>query len=158
MRMTAPKRTRNLQRSLGKSSMPVFMAMSAILSLFAPANGSTTKTIGPMPLPHRQGYQRSVQRATKKTSIDAQVQRVGKRLDLSELQRLDLRKILENQQAQANRLWNDQKIEPVERMTQLRALHENTLKQFRAVLSREQRTKYDDLLQQQSRQSAVARP
>jgi Spy/CpxP family protein refolding chaperone len=41
-------------------------------------------------------------------------------------------------------------------MTQLHALQENTRNQFRAILSREQRQQYDDLLQrQESRQNAA---
>jgi len=85
--------------------------------------------------------------------MDARVERLGKQLDLNEVQRFNLKKLLENQQAESDRLWNDQKIEPMDRMTRLRALQDNTRKQFEALLTEAQRKKYDELLQQVSHQS-----
>jgi hypothetical protein len=140
-----------------KNIFCLFLAFSATICLWAQANVSTSaKAVGPTPIQRNGLRQRQFQRVSKRSRIEAQVERVGKRLDLSETQRLDLRKILESQQAQSNRLWGDQKIPALDRMTQLRALQENTRNQFRAILSREQRQQYDDLLQQQeSRQNAA---
>ena len=89
-----------------------------------------------------------------KSSIDARVERIAKQLNLNDVQRFDLKKLLEGQQAEANRLWNDQQIDPIARMTKLRTLHDDTQKQFHALLTEEQRKKYDDLLQKASNQNS----
>jgi hypothetical protein len=99
------------------------------------------------------GYQRSPQRRSRKSSIDARVARLSERLNLNEVQRVDLKKLLESQQVQSKRLWDNQEIAPMDRMTRLRLLQEDTQKQFHALLTEEQRKKYDQLLQQASGQN-----
>jgi hypothetical protein len=75
------------------------------------------------------------------------VERIGKQLDLNEAQRLELKKLLESQQTQVDQLWNDQRLAPVDRMTRLRTLQEDTQERFHALLTGEQQKKYDRLVQ-----------
>ena len=84
-------------------------------------------------------------------SIDARVERLARQLNLNQVQQFDVKKLLERQRAEVNRLWDDQVISPIERVNKLRALHEDTQQQFHALLTEEQRKKYDQLPKRRSR-------
>jgi hypothetical protein len=124
----------------------------AALVASAQASSASARPIGPRP--RQRVMPRPGSRMQTKNPIDAQVDRVTKRLDLSEVQRFDLRKLLENDRTQSKRLWDDQQIAPMDRMLKLRTLHDNTRKQFRVLLTREQQAKYDAILQQAARVDA----
>jgi hypothetical protein len=66
---------------------------------------------------------------------------------LNDVQKFDVRKILENGQAESRRLWADQKMAPMDRMIKLRTVREDAQKQFHAVLTEEQRKTYDEYLE-----------
>jgi hypothetical protein len=83
------------------------------------------------------------------------VELLTKQLELNDVQKFDTRKILESGQAEANRLWNDQQISPIDRMTKLRQVREDAQKQFRAMLTEEQRKKYDEYLQRTAHPGAA---
>ncbi len=124
------------------------------LSLLASAQASSVSSRGIGPRPLAKAFSRNLPRTQKKNSVDTQVDRVTKRLNLSEVQRLDLRKLLEHDHAESKLLWDDQQINPIDRMTRLRTLHDGTRSQFRALLTREQQAKYDAILQQNARVDA----
>ena len=124
------------------------------VSLLASAQVSPASARAVGARPFQKGSPRPLSRAQKKNPIDAQVDRVTKRLALSEVQRFDLKKLLENDRTESKRLWDDQQIAPIDRMTKLRTLHDNTRKQFRALLTRAQQAKYDAILQQAARADA----
>jgi periplasmic protein CpxP/Spy len=86
-----------------------------------------------------------------KSRIDTRLESLTKQLRLDENQRKETRMILETGQAEANRLWSDQQISPIDRMTKLHQLREDSRNKFRALLTPEQRTKYDQMLQNMTR-------
>ncbi len=113
-----------------------------------PQNASVTRALGSG---HGAGYQRQTQqRQPQKAVIDRRLETLTQQLDLNEVQRFDTRKILESGQVEAKRLWAEPAMSPIDRMTKLRALRENSQKQFRALLTEQQRTKYDQILQQRA--------
>ena len=135
-----------------------FFTLTLAVCLLTPRDASATSatsTAAPRAVQSGRGggYQRSPQRRSRKSSIDARVARLSERLNLNEVQRVDLKKLLESQQVQSKRLWDNQEIAPMDRMTELRVLQEDTQKKFHALLTEEQRKKYDQLLQQASGQN-----
>jgi hypothetical protein len=96
------------------------------------------------------GTQRANQRMPQKSAIDRRIEILTKELNLNEVQRFDTRKILERGQTESQKLWADQQIAPIDRMIKLRAIREDSQKQFQALLTGEQRQKYQVYLQQQS--------
>jgi hypothetical protein len=83
--------------------------------------------------------------------IDNRVDSLTRQVGLDENQRKETRTILETGQAEANRLWSDQQISPIDRMTKLHQLRDDSQNKFRALLTPAQRTKYDQLLQNKRR-------
>lgn len=109
------------------------------------ANGQAPAAGPRLPQPR---FQRPGRQGTARvSSIDRRVARLGTQLGLNDVQRFDLKRLLETQQAETNRLWNNQEIDPIDRMTRLRILQENTRKRFNALLTEEQRKKYEQLRQ-----------
>jgi hypothetical protein len=92
------------------------------------------------------GYNSPARRRFTHLTIDERVERIGQRLDLDKNQRLELKKLLEKQQTQADKLWNDPQLAPGDRRAKLQALQEDTQKRFYALLVGEQRKKYDNFV------------
>lgn len=82
-----------------------------------------------------------------KSVIDKRVETLTRQLDLNQDQQAGVRKILEKGQAETNRLWSDQQISPIDRMTKLRLLRADAQKQFHTLLTEDQKKKYDETLQ-----------
>ena len=97
-------------------------------------------------LPRSAPRSHSARVESKQKLIDLRVEKLSKQLSLNEIQRFDLKKLLQAQQTESNRLWSDPKIEPMDRMMKLRALQENTQKRFSGMLTSQQREKYDALV------------
>jgi hypothetical protein len=146
---------RQTERWMGRTLL--FFALTLAICFITPRDASATSATSTVPTAAQSGrgggYQRAPQRQSRKSSIDVRVARISGRLNLNEVQRVDLKKLLERQQAESKRLWDDQEIAPMDRMTKLRLLQEDTQKKFQALLSEEQRKKYDQLLQPASRQN-----
>jgi hypothetical protein len=104
------------------------------------------------------GFKHPAQRRTNKSSVETRVNRLAKQLGLTEVQSASLKQLLDSRQAETNRLWNDQKVDPIERMNKLRTLRENTRKQFEAMLNEDQKKKYQALVQQVARENAAQQP
>ena len=68
-----------------------------------------------------------------------------KELNLSQVQRVQTRKILDDGQEESLRLWNDQQLAPIDRMVKLRSVREDAQKKFRALLTKEQQAKYNQI-------------
>jgi hypothetical protein len=81
----------------------------------------------------------------KKSVIDKRLESLTEQLNLSQVQRVQTRKILEDGQAESLHLWSDQQIAPIDRMVKLRSIREDAHKRFRALLTEEQRIKYDQI-------------
>ena len=91
----------------------------------------------------------------QKSVIDKRLESLTKELSLDENQRKQTRIILETGQTEANRLWRDQQIAPIDRMTKLHQLREDSQTKFRALLTPEQKTKYDQILQSKTRAASA---
>ena len=89
--------------------------------------------------------QHQTQRPLNRPSLDDRVNRFARNLDLSESQRSAVKRILEQRQQQILRMRSDASISGSTRISQFRALQENTVSQIRAVLNEEQRKKYNPL-------------
>jgi hypothetical protein len=81
-------------------------------------------------------------RTSQKSSIDLQVERLNKRLDLTAAQQLSARKILDHERHEFARVWDNPSVEPIARTTKLRALRDDAARQIRAILNEEQKKKY----------------
>jgi hypothetical protein len=81
-------------------------------------------------------------RTSQKSSIDLQVERLTKRLDLTAEQQLSARKILDHERHEFARVWDNPSVEPIARTTKLRALRDDAARQIRAILNEEQKKKY----------------
>ena|SRR5579884_1516410 len=138
-----------------------FVGLSCATCLFASQQASsssapsTPSAPGAVRVGRSPGYPRPASRQSGKSNIDRRVELLTKMLDLNDVQKFDVRKILENGQIEANRLWNDQQIAPIDRMNKLHALREDAQKQFHAVLTEKQRKKYDEYLQSATHPTAA---
>jgi hypothetical protein len=143
---------------VARTALFLAFTLSPCLLASGKASSTTTTTATPTTVQSGRGggYQRSPRHRPAKSSVDGQVERIGKQLDLNESQRLALKKLLEGQQIESTRLWNDQNIEPMDRMSKLRALRDNTQKRFTTLLTEEQRKKYDDLRHRAAEANAAA--
>lgn len=89
--------------------------------------------------------------AKSKSMIESRLESLTRMLTLSDSQRSATKKILEDGDAQGRRLWNDQQLAPIDRMNKLRQLRQTSQDQFRALLTEDQRKKYDDYIQERIR-------
>jgi hypothetical protein len=87
-------------------------------------------------------------------TIDDQVKRFTESLDLSETQQSEIKKILEFRQVQIRRIRLDESLSGDERISRLRGLQDSTVARIRAVLSDEQKKKYDPLAVGQAQKSS----
>jgi len=77
--------------------------------------------------------------------MDDRIAILSKNLDLTEVQRSSLKKILEQRQQATLRIRNSEAPGNV-RIGQFRALQERTVEQIRAILTDEQKKKYDPMM------------
>lgn len=82
---------------------------------------------------------------SKRPTLDDRIAILGKNLDLTEAQRSAVKRILEQRQQQTLRIRNSEAPGNV-RIGQFRALQDSTINQIRAVLTDEQKKKYDPLI------------
>ena len=82
-------------------------------------------------------------RPYKASSIDSRVNVFAKNLDLTEAQKLAVKKILEERQQQSLRIRQNSSISGADRIEQFRNLQYSTVARIRAVLNEEQRKKYE---------------
>jgi hypothetical protein len=87
-------------------------------------------------------------------TIDDQVKRFTESLDLSETQQSEIKRILELRQVQIRRIRLDESLSGDERIGRLRDLQDSTVAQIRAVLSDEQKKKYDPLAVRQAQKNS----
>lgn len=117
----------------------VFLSLALALAMLlptAPALAQVASATGPEHRPTR-GY--------KRLSLDGRVQTLAKNLGLNEAQQSAVRKILEERQQETLRIRLDPSITGSARIDKFRALQEKTVVAIRAVLSEEQKKKYDPL-------------
>ncbi|MBZ5654813.1 MAG: hypothetical protein LAO56_05990 [Acidobacteriia bacterium] len=88
---------------------------------------------------------RPTHRGRRRPTIDDRVKVFAKKLDLNEAQQAAVKKILEQRQQETLRIRLDSSISGRARIEQFRALQDNTVERIRAILTEEQRQKYDPL-------------
>ena len=76
-------------------------------------------------------------------SLQHRVDVLAKALQLDARQRTELITILESQRQAVSKIWSDPALLPAERTPATRALQERTANQIRAILSEEQRKRYN---------------
>jgi hypothetical protein len=76
-------------------------------------------------------------------SLQHRVDVLAKALQLDARQRTELLAILESQRQAVSKIWSDPALLPAERTPATRALQERTANQIRAILSEEQRKRYN---------------
>src|SRR5882762_2352672 len=129
-RMTFAAKLRNCAFLLLALELPILWPSTPVFAQVAGAASPETHTLG---------------RYKRLNIIDDQVRRLAKTLDLSEAQLSAVKKTLELRQQQALRIRRDPSISGSARISQFRALQDNTVERIRAVLNEEQRKKYDPL-------------
>jgi periplasmic protein CpxP/Spy len=87
-------------------------------------------------------------------TLEDQVARFSKSLNLSETQQSQLKRILEYRQAETRRIREDDSIAGEERIGRIRELQDGTVARIRAILDEEQRKKYDPLVVRQAQRSS----
>jgi hypothetical protein len=77
------------------------------------------------------------------SGIEGRVKMLSKGLGLDPKQQVELRKVLEGQREQVQRVWNDASLSGPYRVIATQAISERTADQIRALLNEEQRKKYN---------------
>jgi Spy/CpxP family protein refolding chaperone len=78
-------------------------------------------------------------------SVDDQLKRMTKKLNLNDEQQSKVKAVLESQQSQMQQLRNDSSVSREDRFAKMRELHENSNSQIRAALNDEQQKKFDEM-------------
>jgi periplasmic protein CpxP/Spy len=83
--------------------------------------------------------------ARVRTTLDDRVKVFAKQLDLNDQQQAAVKRILEQRQRDTLRIRQDSLLSGEERIARFRALQDQTVERIRAVLTEEQKKKYDPL-------------
>jgi hypothetical protein len=78
-----------------------------------------------------------------RSGLDARVATLTRALGLDATQQAALRKLLQDQRQQVQRIWNDEAVSATDRITATRMASMHTADSIRALLSEEQRKRYD---------------
>jgi periplasmic protein CpxP/Spy len=79
---------------------------------------------------------------------DREVQRLGKRLNLTDDQKNQIKPILADRQQQMRSLMQDSSLQPNDRHEKMRSIMEDTNNKVKAVLNDAQKAKFDQMQQQ----------
>lgn len=137
----------DLFSAIARNKLAVTMCLLAFLlgaAWASPAvaqenNANTPAPAQPPPAPQRR------HQAPRALSLDDRVKAFAASLDLSPTQQLAVKKILERSQLETLQIRRDTSIEGGERIARLRALQDETVQRIRAVLTEDQKKKYDPL-------------
>lgn len=107
--------------------------MGLLCAPAAPAEGQSPQSVAP---------ERATPPRDKKPGLDHRAERLAKLLDLTEAQQFQLAKVLASRHERIRKLWSDQAVPPEYRVSQMRAINDETERQIRALLTEEQKKKY----------------
>jgi hypothetical protein len=99
---------------------------------------------GASPAPDPAGTARHVPPPPAVSSIDSRVKTFALALKLDTDQKAKLKKVLENQRDEVRRVWNDSSVPAVYRVNATRIISDKTADRIRALLTEEQRKKYNE--------------
>ena len=122
--------------------LPVWTLLAGVLAV-GQTSGSVATTLQPR-TPHKR----------RAITIDDQVKGFAESLGLTETQQSEVRKILEFRQVQMRGIRLDGSLSGADRISRFRSLQDSTVARIRAVLSDEQKKKYDPLLVRQAQKDA----
>ena len=108
------------------------MALAGPCLSMAPAAESAAETPPQPAARHVQG-----------STLEHRVQTLAKALELDAKQQVELRKVLQGQRDLVARIWNDASLSSAERVGATHAMSERTADQIRALLTEEQKKKYN---------------
>jgi len=127
------------------------MYVAAILAVFA---GSTTvfAQMGPQQGGGGQWGHGPGQRMT----AEQRLQHLTKQLNLSDAQQQLIKPILENETKQMQALQQDSTLSQQDRMSKMQAIHENTNSQIKPILTPDQQTKWQQMMQRHGQRGGLA--
>ena len=94
-------------------------------------------------------------RHVKKQTLDDQVQKLAKTLDLNESQQFEVKRILEKQQDSIRRLRDQGAPAGTDLVSRLHVIHAQTIAQIRAIVNEDQLKKYDAFAQPMVQKSSA---
>ncbi|HTP70043.1 MAG TPA: hypothetical protein VMJ35_14130 [Dongiaceae bacterium] len=130
--------------------LPLFVCAISILQPAASAFAQAT--------PAQAQGSHSTPKSRKPPTMDDRVTRLAKALDLTDAQQVQMKSILERRHSETLRLRNDPHLTGSQRIDEFRVIQDETVQQIRAILTEEQKRKYDPLtarkLEQQNQEQA----
>jgi hypothetical protein len=94
------------------------------------------------PAPHIFAPEQTKPPRDQRPLLDNRARRLAKMLELTEAQQTELAKVLASQRQQIRKLWSDQKVPPEYRVSEMRAINDQTEDRIRALLNDVQKKKY----------------
>jgi septal ring factor EnvC (AmiA/AmiB activator) len=125
----------NSRLSLCAALLP-FVAAVPLACLCAPAALAEEQS------PHSAPEQTTPRLRHQRPGLDNRARRLAKMLELTEAQQAELAKVLASQREQIRKLWSDQRVAPEYRVSEMRAINDQTEDRIRALLNDEQKKKY----------------
>jgi len=117
--------------------------VAAVLPAFGGQQAASSPEQPPQPAAH----------APKPSTLDERVKRLARALDLTDSQQVEVKKILVQRQQEMLRLRTDPNLTGSQRVEQFRALQDGTVERIRAILTDEQKKKYDPLAARKAQQA-----
>jgi hypothetical protein len=121
---------------MGRAILHLALALPAGWSI--PAHAATAKEASQV-----EASRRHARRHAARSGIEGRVKMLSKGLGLDLKQQAELRKVLEGQREQVQRVWKDPSLSGSYRVSATQAISERTADQIRALLNEEQRKKYN---------------
>jgi len=90
--------------------------------------------------------------------LDDRIKLLAAELGLSDNQQQGVRRILENQRAQVMKIWNDTAVPAAYRVHATRAVSDQSVEQIRALLTEEQKLKYNEARKPRENQAGDTGP
>jgi hypothetical protein len=118
-----------------RAALLLFVATVPLACLRAPAavaEEQSTHSVVPEQTPPRD----------QRPGLDSRARRLARMLELSEAQQAELAKVLASQREQIRKLWSEQRVPPEYRVSEMKAINDQTEDRIRALLNDEQKKKY----------------
>jgi periplasmic protein CpxP/Spy len=138
-----------------RKSLVAAAFLAAVLSLGFGASNALGQDQDAPPPPQRQPDQQSGQGQGRgmgrrpMESVDDQIQRLSKKLKLSDDQQAKLKPILEDQNKQMQQIHNDSSLSREDRFSKMQALRQSSDTQIKSVLTEEQQKDFDKMREEQ---------
>jgi periplasmic protein CpxP/Spy len=118
-------------------------ALSGLLLLALAAPGALPARVEAAPQVAGEASPAAAHRRVRRPGLDQRVALLTRALELDARQQAALRTVLTDQREQAQRIWRDESLPSANRIGLTKALSRHTADRIRALLTPEQRKKYD---------------